>query len=95
MRSYIVFTLEATLDREQLKAYWQEVGYSLAGYQVKVLANNGPQEVLEGPPPESVLIIEFPDWEAAKAWYDGSEYQRVREHQVKGGLFRGILLQGV
>jgi uncharacterized protein (DUF1330 family) len=40
-------------------------------------------------------ILEFPNMEAAKAWYDGAEYRRVREHRFKGTKYRVTLLAGV
>jgi uncharacterized protein (DUF1330 family) len=52
-------------------------------------------EDLEGGAPEGTVILEFPNMEAAKAWYDGAEYRRVREHRFKGTKYRVTLLAGV
>jgi uncharacterized protein (DUF1330 family) len=41
------------------------------------------------------VILEFPSIEAAKAWYDGPEYRKVREHRFKGSTYRVVLIQGV
>jgi len=50
------------------------------------LAIHGRQEVLEGPKNEDIiiLILEFPSYEAALAWYHSPEYQAASEHRFQG-----------
>ena len=74
MATYIVFTRESTRDASELSTYSQQVGDTLTGHPVTVLAAYGRQEVIEGPDMEGVVILEFPTFEAAKAWYDGPAY---------------------
>ena len=56
---------------------------------------NGAHEDLEGVPTEGTVILEFPNAAAAKAWYDGRAYRKVREHRFKGANYRAILIEGV
>jgi uncharacterized protein (DUF1330 family) len=95
MSAYVVFIREQTLDRAELDTYFKEVRETFAGHELKVLANYGPQEDLEGSPTEGTVIAEFPSMEAAKAWYDSPLYRKVREHRFKGAIYRGILVAGV
>ena len=95
MSAYVVFIREQTLDRAELDTYFKEVRATFAGHELKVLANYGPQEDLEGSPTEGTVVAEFPSMEAAKAWYDSPLYRKVREHRFKGAIYRGILVQGV
>ena len=95
MSAYVVFTREQTLDRAELDAYFKEVRATFAGHELKVLANYGPHEDLEGSPTEGTVIGEFPSMEAAKAWYDSPLYRKVREHRFKGAIYRAVLVQGV
>jgi uncharacterized protein (DUF1330 family) len=95
MSAYVVFIREQTLDRAELDTYFKEVKATFAGHELKVLANYGPQEDLEGSPTEGTVIAEFPSMEAAKAWYDSPLYRKVREHRFKGAIYRGILVAGV
>ena len=48
------------------------------------------------PPPSSsrVVILEFPTFEAAKAWHDSPAYQQIAEHRYKGGDYRCIVVEG-
>ena len=74
MATYIVFTRESTQDQTELDAYMEKVGASFAGHPIKVLAAYGPQQVLEGPAPEGVVIVEFPTMEKAREWYRSPDY---------------------
>ena len=95
MSAYVVFIREQTVDRAELDTYFKEVKATFAGHELKVLANYGPQEDLEGSPTEGTVIGEFPSMEAAKAWYDSPLYRKVREHRFKGAIYRAVLVAGV
>lgn len=95
MATYMVFTRESTLDPAEMRTYSQKVGETLVGHPIKVLAAYGPQEVVEGPEVEGVVILEFPSFEAAKAWYDSPAYREVREHRFRGAEYRGVIVEGV
>jgi uncharacterized protein (DUF1330 family) len=46
-------------------------------YGGRWLALDAPVEVREGAWPGSVVLMEFPDRETARAWYDSPEYQKI------------------
>ena len=77
MPTYIVFIRESTRDATELETYSENVGPTLAGHPVTALAAYGRQEVLEGPEVEGVVILEFPSFAAAKAWYDSPACREV------------------
>jgi uncharacterized protein (DUF1330 family) len=95
MSAYLVFTREKTLDARELETYSKEVPPTLAGHNAKVLALYGKHEDLEGAPTEGTVIVEFPNAAAAKDWYDGPAYRKVREHRFKGATYHVILIEGV
>ncbi len=95
MATYIVFTKENTIDQKELDAYQEKVAETFAGHSAKVLAAYGPQQVLEGTAPEGVVIVEFADTAAARAWYDSPAYQAVAQHRFKGAAYRAVLVEGV
>ncbi len=95
MATYMVFTRESTRDAAEMATYSKQVGPTLSGHPVKVLAAYGRQEVVEGPAVEGVVILEFPDSAAAKAWYDSPAYREVREHRFRGADYRAVIVQGV
>ncbi len=95
MATYMVFTRESTRDAAELETYSEQVGATLEGHPVTVLAAYGRQEVVEGPEVEGVVILEFPSFAAAKAWYDGPAYRAVREHRFRGAEYRAVIVEGV
>ena len=95
MAAYIVFTRDSTRDAGELATYSQNVGPTLAGHPVTVLAAYGRHEVLEGPDVEGVVILEFPSFEEAKAWYDSPAYREVRKHRFQGANYRAVIVEGV
>lgn len=94
MATYIVFIRETTRDASELETYSQKVGATLTGHPVTVLAAYGRQEVLEGPEVEGVVILEFPTFDEAKAWYDSPAYREVREHRFRGSDYRAVIVEG-
>jgi len=95
MSAYMVFTRGEMLDAKEFAIYAKEVPATLAGHPAKALALYGAHEDLEGDPTQSMVILEFPSRAAAKAWYDGDAYRKVREHRFKGAKFRVTLVEGV
>ncbi len=77
MACYLVVNARIT-DPEGLAAYSAAAGPTLAGHTVKPIVVNNNAEVLEGTPAgERVVILEFPDRAALKAWYDSDAYQAI------------------
>jgi uncharacterized protein (DUF1330 family) len=95
MATYIVFTKESTQDQIELNTYLSKVRKTLEGHPIKLLAAYGPQQVLEGPAPEGVVMVEFPNTTAAREWYDGPAYQAIVQHRFKGASYRAVLVEGV
>ena len=95
MAAYAVFIRERTHDPSELEAYTPKAIASLEGHSIKMLAAYGRQEVLEGPPVEGVVIVEFPSFEEAKAWYDSPAYREAREHRFKGADYRAVIVEGL
>ena len=95
MATYMVFTRESTKNAAELETYSEKVGATLAGHPVTVLAAYGQHEVVEGPEVEGVVILEFPTFAAAKAWYESPAYREVREHRFRGAAYRAVIVEGV
>ena len=78
-----------------MAAYSKEVRPTFEGHGAKFLAVYGKHEDLEGAATEGTVIVEFPSTADAKAWYDGPDYRKVREHRFKGANYHVILIEGV
>lgn len=95
MPAYAIFIREDTSDRTELDAYAPKAAASLHGHPMKVLAAYGRQEVLEGPEVEGVVIVQFPNIEAAKMWYESPAYREARDHRLRGAHYRAVIVEGL
>jgi uncharacterized protein (DUF1330 family) len=95
MAAYVIFIRESVRDQSELKVYSQKAPAAMAGHAVTPLAVYGRHEVIEGPEVEGVVILQFPSFDEAKAWYDSSAYCEAREHRFKGADYRAVIVEGV
>lgn len=82
MTHYIVARI-AIHDRDRYAQY--EAGFmpTFAQYGGTILAVNDAPEVLEGPPDSRRLVIlAFPDRDAALAWAGSPEYREIAKHRL-------------
>ncbi|PLR24813.1 MULTISPECIES: DUF1330 domain-containing protein [Pantoea] len=95
MAAYVVFIKDETLDQDELTAYAEKAGQARGDHPITPLAFYGALETLEGPEAEGVVVLEFPDAEAAKGWYFSPAYQEAKAHRLKGAKYRVLLVNGV
>jgi uncharacterized protein (DUF1330 family) len=95
MPAYAIFIRDSTRDPKELETYSKLAPATLAGHPITLRVAYGPHEVLEGPPIEGAVVLEFPTLEAAKQWYDSPAYREAREHRFKGADYRVFIVQGV
>lgn len=95
MTAYIVFQRDTTDDQQALDRYAERADATFAGHDVQALVDYGSHEVLEGPPVEGVVVLQFPDAAAARGWYHSEEYQAVAQDRFRGATYRAVLVEGV
>src|ERR1700721_4423424 len=90
MAAFIVLTREKTRDQFEIDTYMPKASASFKGHPVTILARFGHREVLEGPEVEGLVILSFPSFAEAKAWYDSPAYREAREHRFLGADYRPV-----
>ena len=95
MAAYMVFTRHKTTNQAELDKYGPMAGAASAGHELTPLAVYGKHETLEGAPIEGAVILSFPTYEAALAWYNGPAYTAAREQRFKGAEYSAIIVQGI
>ncbi len=95
MPAYVVFIREQSIDQTELQLYSELAPAGLAGHSVKPLAMYGAYQVLEGPDIEGLAILEFPTFEEAQAWYFSPAYQKALKHRLRGGRYRGVIVDSL
>ncbi len=90
MPAYIVAQMEVH-DIETYREYAGKVIPTFAAFGGRLLAANDDADVREGTQPfPRTVIAEFPDMDAARAWYESGDYQAIaplRQAASTGTLF--------
>ncbi|UPK32482.1 DUF1330 domain-containing protein [Bradyrhizobium sp. 186] len=74
MPAYVISEVE-TRDPAAMAAYRTLASQTITQYGGRYLARGGAAEVVEGgPPPKTVIIVEFPSMARAREWYASPEY---------------------
>jgi uncharacterized protein (DUF1330 family) len=82
MPAYVIALNRTLHDRRKLEEYWEAAGPTFKGRGAKGLAVYTPLTPLEMQGPlEGAVLIEFPDAEAARRWYDSPAYQRAKQYR--------------
>jgi uncharacterized protein (DUF1330 family) len=95
MAAYIVYTRERTTNQAELDTYAKLAVPTLKGYPATPRAFYGKLDVLEGPPFEGAVIIEFPTMAEAHEWFDSPAYQAAVKHRMAGSVYRVFIVEGV
>ena len=94
--SALFIAISKITDRDKLNQYLAGAPASLAGRELKVLAFTETADTIEGVPPGSrVVVLEFPDKQAAQDWYNSPEYQAVVQLRLAGTQGFAVLCDGM
>lgn len=95
MTAYFVAVRNSISDPEGLATYSDLAGKSLVGQPVTPLAFYGKTRSTDGPPTDSAVIVAFPTFEEAEAWYDSGAYQEALPYRLKSADYQTFIVQGV
>jgi uncharacterized protein (DUF1330 family) len=94
MTAYVIAEVDVT-NAEGYQAYAAVVPATIAKYGGRFLVRGGAAEVLEGEwPQRRHVVLEFPSVEAARAWWDSTEYEKPKAMRRAASNGRLILLEG-
>ena len=95
MKAYVI-ALETVHDETMFGEYRKQVIPTLAAFEGKFVARGGKFTSLEGQWEHArTVIIEFPNREAAEAWYKSPEYQKIIPIRQKSATTRVYMLDGL
>ena len=94
MSVYLV-TDVAVSDPEQYRHYTAAGSTAVRKHGGRFLAEGATPELIEGTwLPKRMAIVEFPDAEAARRFYDSAEYTAAREMRREVADFKMVLVPG-
>jgi uncharacterized protein (DUF1330 family) len=83
------------VDPEAMAAYQSGNRSGVTPAGLKPLVVYGALESIEGEPADGVVVLEFPDKDAAKAWYYSPEYQERAALRQKAAPYRCLMVEGL
>ena len=95
MAAYLLANLTVR-DAQKLEAYRQAVPAVIAHFGGRYLVRGGTVETKEGEPGlNRVVMLEFPDMAAARAFYDSPDYAPLRALRLAAADGAVALIEGV
>jgi uncharacterized protein (DUF1330 family) len=93
--AYVILVRDRMVDADEFATYGQKARGAREGHAVTPLAFYGKHEVLEGPEVEGAVILKFPSFAEAQAWYHSPAYQEALKHRLAGAEYRVLIVEGV
>ena len=94
-KAYVIVDMNVT-DPERYEGYRALAGPSVEAGGGRFIVRGGATEVLEGDRvPNRIIVIEFPDMDAARAWYDSPRYAEARAARDGAATASFIAVEGV
>jgi uncharacterized protein (DUF1330 family) len=94
MRTYVIAEIQIT-DPVAYDDYRPLAAASIARFGGRFIVRGGKADLLEGePPPERIVVIEFPDPDTARRWYNSEEYQAALKIRQAASRGRVLLVEG-
>ena len=94
MSAYIIADIQVT-DPVAYDDYRPLAAASIARFGGRFIVRGGKVDLLEGEPqPERIVVIEFPDVDTARRWYQSEEYQAALKIRQAASRGRVLLVEG-
>ena len=95
MPAYVIVETDIT-DPEQYESYKAASPGAVAAGGGRFLVRGGELAVLEGDwSPSRLVMVEFPDLEAAKRWYVSERYQAAKELREGAATLHIVAVEGL
>ncbi len=95
MVAYVVVRMDVT-DADQYETYKAAAPAAIAKYGGSYLARGGAIETVEGDDEtRRVVILQFPDMDAARTFYNSPEYTAAREKRAGAANGQFVIVEGL
>jgi uncharacterized protein (DUF1330 family) len=95
MAAYVIFDV-LKIDYEAIKPYIEKAFDTIIPYGGRLVARTDNIEVREGDwRPNRILMIEFPDMQSARDWYESPEYQEILPIRLAATEEHMIIVEGL
>jgi len=91
----VIFYVGSITDPAALERYKRAALPTLREAGGKVTIAYGRHEVLEGAPLAGIVMVEFPTYEAARAWYHSDAYRAASALRKAAATAHAVLVEGL
>ena len=96
MPAYVIAAVEESWDQDKLVQYREGNTEAVAAHGGRFIARGGAMTVLEGDwDPQRIVVIEFDDIAAARAWYESDDYAPLRELRRSASKTNIVVVEGL
>jgi uncharacterized protein (DUF1330 family) len=82
-------------DPEEYARYTTQTGGVIAEHGGRFIVRAGRREALEGAARERVVVIEFPDYDTARRFYESETYRAILPHALAASARDFMIVEGV
>jgi uncharacterized protein (DUF1330 family) len=95
MAAYVVLNVDIT-DPTRYADYAKAAGATVEQFGGRYLVRGGRAEALEGAAdPKRIVILEFPTYERARAWWDSAEYRETKQLSQDTSRSDTLIVEGI
>ena len=91
---YVIANIQVT-DPVQIEEYRRFSSAAAEALGAEFIVRGGQQQVFEGQAYPRTVVLRFPSYAAAQAFYESPEYRQARERRVGAAIFNLICVEGV
>lgn len=95
MTAFALAHLRTPQLNDDIFEYLEKIQATLDPYEGRFRVHGPAPQVIEGEWPGTVVIIEFPDVDRARAWYDSPAYQEILPLRLRHIEGAAIIVEGV
>ncbi len=95
MPAYAIGHLRNVVMGPAIVEYLERIDATLARYDGHIIVHGGRPEMLEGANPGALIVIEFPDYDHARGWYDSPAYREILHLRTDNSDGVAMLVEGV
>ncbi|MGV6872256.1 DUF1330 domain-containing protein [Pseudochelatococcus sp. B33] len=95
MTTYAVAHLRNVDMNDDIVSYLESIDATLAPFGGRFVIHGGEKEPLEGVFPGDLIVIAFPDRQAARDWYGSPAYRAILPKRLRNAEGEAFLIDGV
>lgn len=95
MTAYAMAHIRSIDQNAEVVEYLLKIDATLQAYGGRFLVHGEVPEVLDGDFPGVIVVIEFPDVDAARRWYASDGYQEIADFRIRNSEGGAFVVDGV